>query len=80
MLTKRNDNSLHSEGRISDRQILATMNTRASVISARPDITAGLQERKLNRPYALQGRYSLSEEGAGPFGFVVDLATHLDVH
>lgn len=57
-----------------------TIDARASVIIARPDITTGLPERKLNRPYTLQGGPSLSEGGAGLFDFGVGLTTHLGVH
>lgn len=45
MLAERGDNSLNTEGWIGGIPCLVTIDTRASVTTARPDITSGLTER-----------------------------------
>jgi hypothetical protein len=49
VLAMRSDNSLNTESWIRDKPCI-TIDTRASMSSARPDTTAGLPKRKLNQP------------------------------
>jgi hypothetical protein len=51
MLVREGDESVNAEG---NKSCLMTIDTRASVMIARPDITAGLPERELAGPYNLQ--------------------------
>jgi hypothetical protein len=63
MLVREGDDSLNAEG---NKSCLMTIDTRASVTIARPDINAGLPERELTGPYILQmtseGTFSLLKE------------------
>jgi hypothetical protein len=54
VIAKRNDDSLHAKNRRGDWHCLMTINIGAAVTTAKPDITAGLPERKRSRPYILQ--------------------------
>jgi hypothetical protein len=54
MLAKWANRSLTADGWIQEKPCRVTIDTGASVTVARPDIVAGLAERKLSRPYVLQ--------------------------
>jgi hypothetical protein len=63
MSTRKDDDRLNTKGWIADKACLMTVDTGASVMIGRPDITVGLLGRELTRPYILQmasGRPSLS--------------------
>jgi hypothetical protein len=53
MLAKMSNDSLNTEGQTGNKPCLVTIDTRASVTTARPNIAAGLPKRKLSIPYIL---------------------------
>jgi hypothetical protein len=54
VLTTKDDDSLNTEGWIGDKSCLVTIDSGASVATARPDISAGMPKRELTRLYVLE--------------------------
>jgi hypothetical protein len=72
VITENEDPSLVTQGWVGDKPCLVTVDTRAYVTVARPDITAGWPERQPNQRLMLQmvshpeRSYPNSDPGAAP--------------